>query len=187
MMIYGEGIRFRGIEQSDLVSFVTWLNDPEVREGLAMYLPLSMADEQDWFEDLQKRPPEERPYLIEVQQDDNTWVGVGNCGFFNINWRIRSAEVGIFIGEKRFWGRGIGTKVMRLLIQVGFDTLNLNRIRLDVYDTNPRAIRTYEKAGFVYEGRQRQGMYQNGRYVDVLQMSVLRSEWEEGNAGASRS
>lgn len=186
-MIYGDGVRFRGIEQSDLPLFVAWLNDPEVREGLAMFLPLSMADEQKWFEEMLERPLEERPFLIEVQQEENTWVGVGNCGFFNINWRIRSAEVGIFIGEKRFWGQGLGTKVMRLLIQIGFDTLNLNRIRLDIYETNPRTIRTYEKVGFMYEGRQRQSIYQNGRYADVLQMSILRSEWEERNAGASRS
>ena len=180
-MIYGDGIRFRAIEQTDLAAFVAWLNDPEVREGLQMVLPLSMADEQRWFEEMLKRPGEEHPFLIETQQD-NIWIGIGNCAFFNIDWRFRSAEVGIFIGEKRLWGQGLGTKVMRLLIQVGFDTLNLNRIMLDVYETNPRAIRSYEKAGFKHEGRKRQGYYLNGKYIDVLQMSILRSEWEESHA-----
>jgi len=180
-MIYGEGIRFRAIEQTDLEQFVVWLNDPEVREGLQMVLPISMADEHKWFEEMLKKPGEERPFLIEAQQE-NTWVGIGNCSFFNIDWRNRSAEVGIFIGEKRLWGQGLGTKTMCLLTQVGFDTLNLNRIMLEVYTTNPRAIRAYEKAGFKHEGRKRQGVYSNGKYADVLLMSILRSEWEESHA-----
>ena len=67
---------------------------------------------------------------------------------------------------------------MRLLLQHGFHTLNLNRIALDVYDTNLRAVRSYEKAGFVQEGRKRQAIFKDGKYIDILQMSVLREEWE---------
>ena len=68
---------------------------------------------------------------------------------------------------------------MKLLLQYGFSTLNLNRIALEVYDSNSRAVRTYEKAGFVLEGRKRQAAYRHGKYSDVLIMSVLRSEWQE--------
>ena len=73
---------------------------------------------------------------------------------------------------------GYGTKVMRLLLTHGFDSLNLNRISLLVFETNPRAIRTYEKAGFTHEGILRQAVYQNGEYHDIYVMSVLRSEWK---------
>jgi diamine N-acetyltransferase len=57
--------------------------------------------------------------------------------------------------------------------------LNLNRIFLRVYENNPRAIRAYEKTGFVHEGRLRQGHFHNGEYLDVLLMGVLRAEWQE--------
>jgi len=67
-MIYGERIRFRHIEREDLPRFVEWINDPEVRAGLALYLPLSMVEEEDWFEGVLKRPAEERPFGIEVRQ-----------------------------------------------------------------------------------------------------------------------
>lgn len=177
-MIYSGRIRLRAPERSDIPRFVTWLNDPEVRAGLLVSLPLSTADEDGWFEAMLKRPLEEHPMTIEVRQGDD-WLPVGNCGFHNVDWRCRAAEVGIFIGEKSLWNRGYGTEVMRLLLKHGFHTLNLNRIALDVYETNPRAIRSYEKAGFVHEGRRRQAMYKDGRYVDILQMSVLRSEWQE--------
>lgn len=179
-MILGERVRLRAIERADLPHFVAWLNDPEVLQGLKIHYPLSLAHEEDWFESMLKRPVDEQPLAIEVQQDGE-WPIVGNCALFNIDWRCRSAEVGIFIGEKGLWNQGYGSEAMRLLLKHGFETLNLNRISLDVYETNPRAIRAYEKAGYVLEGRKRQAMVKNGRYIDVLLMSVLRSEWLERN------
>jgi RimJ/RimL family protein N-acetyltransferase len=96
----------------------------------------------------------------------------------NINWTIRSAEVGIFIGEKSCWNKGYGAEVMSLLLKFGFNNLNLNRIYLRVDDANKGGIRAYEKAGFVHEGRFRQGTFYNGKYGDLLFMSVLRTEWD---------
>ena len=180
-MIFGDGIRLRAVENSDLPQFVGWLNDPEVIQNLAIYAPLSMADEESWFEGMRARPADERPLVIEAQLEAD-WVMIGTCGFHNIDWRSRSAEVGIFIGDKSCWDRGYGTRIMKLLVQYGFETLNLNRIMLDVYETNPRAIRAYQKAGFVHEGRKRQANYQNGEYHDVLIMSVLHQEWDARNA-----
>jgi len=179
-VIYGEGIRLRAPEQSDLENFVSWLNDPEVIAGLQLYTPISLKEEQNWFENMLKNHPAEHSMVIEIEQDGE-WRPIGNCGVHQIDWRIHSGELGIFIGEKGLWNQGIGTRVMRLLLRYGFNTLNLNRIALEVYDSNPRAVRTYEKAGFVLEGRKRQATYRNGMYSDVLIMSVLRSEWQEGN------
>ncbi len=176
-MITGNRVRLRAIEKDDIQHFVIWLNDVEVSNGLGIYHPLSMAYEEKWFENMLNRPVDEHPLLIEVFQADY-WRAIGNCGFHNIEWRCRSAEVGIFIGEKGLWNQGFGTEAMKLLLNYGFETLNLNRIALDVYETNPRAIRSYEKAGFVLEGRKRQAMYKHGEYIDILVMSILRSEWE---------
>lgn len=183
-MIYGERVRLRGIERSDIPLFVAWLNDPEVNENLALSIPLSQAMEENWFENMLKRPQEEIPMTIEVRQGE-AWVAVGNCGLFDIHWHIRSAEVGIFIGEKSLWNQGYGTEALRLLLRHGFESLNLNRIFLRVYETNLRAVRSYEKAGFILEGRQRQGMYKDGRYIDVLMMSILHSEWDTMRGGQS--
>jgi RimJ/RimL family protein N-acetyltransferase len=175
-MIYGERIRLRAIEKDDLPRFVTWLNDPEVRQGLMIFLPLSLAEEEQWFENMLKRPAEQHPMVIEIAVDGK-WLPIGNCGFDNINWRARAGELGLFIGEKGYWNQGYGSEVMRLLLKHGFDTLNLNRIALIVYANNPRAVRVYEKVGFIKEGLLRQAHFQNGEYIDVVTMSVLRSEW----------
>ncbi len=181
-MIYGERIRLRGVEKSDLPRFVEWLNDPEVIAGLSMVLPLSQVDEEAWFDHVMKTPQEQHPLVIEVHLED-TWQPVGNCNFFNFDQRSRNAEIGIFIGRKDLWNLGYGTEVMCLLLKHGFNTLNLHRIALRAFATNKRAIRAYEKTGFVHEGRLRDAEYRNGSYVDVLFMSVLKPEWQADVSG----
>jgi diamine N-acetyltransferase len=175
-MIYGERIRLRAPERADIPTFMRWVNDPAVIAGLLLVYPMSLAEEEAWFEGMVKRPAAEHPLVIEVQQEGG-WLPIGNIGFHDVDWRCRQAEVGILIGEKAYWNQGYGSEAMRLMLQHGFNTLNFNRIFLQVFDTNPRAIRSYEKVGFVHEGRLRQGMYKDGQYIDVLIMSVLRNEW----------
>jgi RimJ/RimL family protein N-acetyltransferase len=177
-MILGNEIRLRAAEREDLSRFLGWINDPEVRSGLMLYLPQSMTEEEQWYERMIKAPAPEHALVIELLASGD-WMPVGTCGFHEFDWRARCAEVGILIGEKGYWNRGFGTQVMRLLLRHGFNTLNLNRISLRVFANNPRAIRCYEKARFVHEGRQRQAYYQGGDYVDILMMSVIRSEWND--------
>jgi diamine N-acetyltransferase len=176
-MIYGKRIRFRRDERSDIPQFVEWLNDPDVTRFLGlMHLPVSSGNEESWFEKMLALPVEEQPFAIEVKETDG-WRLIGNCSFMDIQKTARSAEVGLFIGDKSCWNKGYGTEVMQLLLQIGFETLNLNRIFLRVDEDNKGGIRAYEKAGFVHEGRLRQGTFRNGEYHDMLLMSVLHSEW----------
>jgi RimJ/RimL family protein N-acetyltransferase len=179
-IIYGERIRLRSAERSDLDKFVEWINDPEVTEGLTLFLPMSSVDEDKWFETVMGRPQEEKPLVIDMKDGDD-WRMIGNSGFLDFDWVSRAAEVGIMIGDKSVWDQGYGTEAMMLLLRHGFATLNLNRVYLRVYAENRRAIRTYEKVGFVHEGRMRQGVYKYGKYYDVLFMSVLREEWDARN------
>ncbi len=176
-MILGERVRLRAIEREDLPRFVAWLNDPEVNRGLSLSIPLSQVDEENWFSAMLERPMEEHPLVIEINTPEG-WKAIGNIAFHAIDWKDRSTEVGIVIGEKSLWSHGYGRDAMQLMVSYGLNTLNLNRIFLRVYATNPRAIRSYEKAGFVHEGRFRQAHFQDGQYVDVLIMSVIRSEWQ---------
>ncbi len=176
-MICGDRIRLRGVERSDIPKFQEWLNDPEVIESLSIYLPLSMIDEEQWFDNVSRLSPDEKPLAIELKQGRD-WRLIGNSGFFNLEWANRCAEFGLFIGDKSVWNKGYGTETVRLILRHGFETLNLHRIYLRVYSTNPRAKRAYEKVGFVLEGTMREAVYRHGRYADIHIMSVLRSEWD---------
>ncbi|NJN79314.1 MAG: GNAT family N-acetyltransferase [Anaerolineales bacterium] len=67
-VIYGEHVRLRAVEREDLKKFHEWVNDPEVTRGLALYLPLSMTDEENWFNALAQRNPNEKPFAIEIKK-----------------------------------------------------------------------------------------------------------------------
>jgi RimJ/RimL family protein N-acetyltransferase len=180
-MIYGERIRLRAVEKDDLPLFVKWLNDPEVRQGILLHNPVSQTEEDGWYERMLARPADEHVMAIDVKEPpadavEDRWKLIGSLAFDQIDWHVRAAEFGILIGDKTCWNQGYGTESVRLLCQHGFNTLNLNRIFLHVFESNPRAIRAYEKAGFTLEGRERQAEYKDGKFIDVLRMSLLKSE-----------
>lgn len=179
--LIGERIRLRAAEKEDIPAFLRWINDPDVTENLAMISPFSHFEEEQWYENMMKLPPHEHVFVIEIKEGsaDEDYLPIGTCQFFKIDWRNHSSEVGIMIGEKASWDKGYGTETMRLLLKHGFETLNLHRIWLRVYDKNKRGIRAYEKAGFQHEGMWRQAQYQHNRYYDVHIMSILKPEWQE--------
>jgi len=102
---------------------------------------------------------------------------IGVTGLHGLSVRHRHVQFGISIGVKAMWGKGYGTEAAQLLVRHAFQTLNLNRVQLDVYEFNQKAIRCYEKAGFQIEGRLRESFFAEGRYWDTLVMGILRSEW----------
>jgi len=178
-MIFGERVRLRRVEREDLPRFVQWLNDAEVREHLAAVYPMSHVHEEQWFADTLKLEPALQPFAIDVRAAE-AWIHVGGTALHNVDWRNRSAELGIFLGDKSIWGAGYGTDALRTFVAWAFRELNLNRVWLKVYEDNARGIRCYEKVGFRREGRLRQDRFHSGRYQDTLLMGLLREESGSG-------
>jgi diamine N-acetyltransferase len=176
-MLLGERVRLRPIEREDLPRYVAWFAEAQVRANLALFLPLSRAQEERWYENVLAQPPEEQPLAVDARGE--RWQHIGAAGLQNLQWRTRSTEIGLVIGDRAFWGQGLGTEVTALLVRFAFATLNLHRVALRVYEDNAPARRVYEKVGFVLEGRQRDGDFREGRYRDVLVYSILRPEWND--------
>lgn len=102
-------------------------------------------------------------------------AAVGGASLFGFDSFARHAEAGInLLPQAR--GRGIGTAAIAQLVRFGFVRRNLRRIHLQAIASNTAAIRAYEKAGFVIEGRQREHAWVRGRYEDIVLMGILRSE-----------
>jgi RimJ/RimL family protein N-acetyltransferase len=177
--LYGERIRLRAAEKTDIPDFLRWINDPEVTENLLLVYPMSKTDEENWFDSMVKNHPVEHVMVIEIPDEGKAypWQAIGTIQYHKVDWRNRNAELGIMIGEKAFWNQGYGTEAMKLMLKNGFEVLNFHRIWLQVYEKNKGGIRAYEKAGFKYEGMWRQAQYQHGRYYDIHLMSVLKDEW----------
>ena len=117
--------------------------------------------------------PERYPFSVRALEDDRL------IGFFSI-WvdLIHSvAWVGIGIGERDLWGKGYGTDMMRLCLRYAYSELGVQRVALGLHEYNARALRSYEKAGFMLEGRTRKDGLRDGRRTDTLWMGILREEW----------
>ena len=171
MAIVGERVRLRGIERSDIPTFVRWFNDPETRGYLQMYMPMSQAAEELWFEAQLKA---ENRHIFGVETLEGKLIG--NVGLEDIDWKNRSAVLGITIGEKDYWDHGYGAEAITILLKFAFAEMNLHRVSLSVYEYNQRGIRCYEKCGFKLEGRKREAHFHDGEYHDELIMGILREE-----------
>jgi diamine N-acetyltransferase len=174
----GEKVRLRAVEREDLPRYVEWFADQTVSENLSRQMPMSLAQEERWFEENLKLPVEEQALAVDAKRSGEKWEHIGGAGFNFIDKRNRLAECGVFIGNRKYWGKGYGTDGLLALLRYGFDTLNLNRIQLCVISFNERAIHVYEKIGFVREGTQREAHFYRGRYWDMHLYSILRREWD---------
>ena len=177
-MLKGKRINLAPIKREYIESFLKWFNDPEITQYLAIYRPMTRMEEEDWMENLKKEEDTIR-FSIVIPFEDGSENLIGNCGIHNIDWKNRVGELGIVIGEKEFQNKGYGTEAMELLLEYGFNTVNLNRTELLVYDYNIRAIKSYKKVGFIEEGRKRQFMWNKGKFHDAIMMGILAEEWNE--------
>jgi RimJ/RimL family protein N-acetyltransferase len=134
---------------------------------------MSLAHEEQWYE-AQLSDPSQCNLAIELEGRH-----IGGAGFCHIDGRNRCAEVGLFIGLPDLWNQGLGSDVMQTLLRFGFNQMNLRRIYLRVFAENRGAVHLYEAVGFRHEGRWRQAEFRNGRYHDLLWMSILRDEWNQ--------
>jgi len=169
----GETIYLRPLERADAARITPWLNDPEVTRNLTMYRPLGLAEEEKRIEAIAEAKDDVIVGIVERESD----ALIGVCGLHGVNDKNRRAMLGIVIGEKSRWGHGHGTEATRLMVALAFETLNLNRVWLDVFTDNERAVRCYEKVGFKREGVMRQHAFREGAYRDLHLMSLLRDEW----------
>lgn len=180
--IKGERIYLRAVDKDDVERCQRWLNDDEVTRTLITgRYPISRVMQEQWIEKVNSGSEANATMAICLNDND---VHIGNCGLHDIAAVDRHAELGIVIGERTQHNKGYASEAVALLLQYGFDKLNLHRIKLTVLDINSAAQRDYGKLGFVEEGRLRQNRYRAGGYVDELIMGILRDEWLEHRSGA---
>lgn len=167
-------IRLRSLSPGDAPLLARWTNDPEVGREIEQE-PTTEADERDFI----LRVAGHATLIalgIELIEEARLvgWVDL------TVDPALRSASFGIVVGERSYWGRGIGTEATRLALRHGFDHLGLERITLTVNVTNVFAIRAYERVGFEREAVHVNGARVGGCLVDEWLMAIERDVWLRG-------
>lgn len=171
--IIGERIYLspRSIEDAEL--YTEWMNDFETTDYIGRsHQMMTLENEKKYLEENINN--EEVFAIVETENDKL----IGTVGLHEINNVKRKATLGIFIGDKEYRSKGYGTEAIRLILDYGFNYLNLNNIKLDLMEFNERALACYKKCGFKEYGRRRKCNFVNGKYYDTIEMDILAEEFE---------
>ena len=181
-LFQGEMVQLAAVNpEKDSKLFAKWARDTEYLRMLDTSPVRQWSEKQykKWFkEDLEKENQDEFLFLIRTLANDEA---IGFIELDGVHWSHGDSFVGIGIGEREYWSKGYGTDAMNVILRFAFDELNLYRVSLNVFEYNQRAIRSYEKVGFVVEGREREFLRRAGRRWNMIFMGILKTEWEEKN------
>jgi RimJ/RimL family protein N-acetyltransferase len=169
-MLKTERIILAPLTQEDSHLMFLWINDHESVSLNSYYMPVHEKSHLQWFDKIQQQTD---VIIFGIRRREDNQL-IGYCQLRDIHPIHHNAELRIRLGEKGTRNKGYGTDAVRLLVEFGFDNLNLHRIYLTVLANNSAAIHVYEKIGFIREGLLRQAAYIDGIYNDVVLMAILQ-------------
>ena len=168
--IYLQPISLREVSER----YVSWLNDAETNKGLLAHAQAATLDSVRAY--VEARITDPNTVMFAVFNKENN-EHIGNVKLDQFDRLAHTCEIGILIGEKSQWGKGIATEVMRAALKHAFNQLNIRKVLLAVYANNPAAIHLYEKLGFVHEGCLKEHVYAEGQFIDKHLMSLFARDF----------
>ena len=172
--ITGAAIALGPIRRDLVPTYQRWLNDFAMLRTLGQPpRTMTLEQEQSWYDGAAQSGSTYTFTIYELA----TWVPIGNTSLMDVDWRNRTAEFGILIGEAEARGKGHGTEATRLMLDFAFVALGLHSVFLRVHEYNLAGQRAYARAGFREFGRRRQCQLMGGRRWDVIFMDCLASEF----------
>lgn len=177
-MIIGQKIRLRAWEREDLRLVWAWENDAEVMEFSSCAPERCVA-----FEKIERifenalTPGPGGPWAYIVEAEDSRAIGTATYWVPNTRF-TRSAEIGLYIGERSAWGKGYGTDVIMTLAHTLFQELGFHRVALSYGSYNTRMSHLIESCGIPHEGVMREDRFMHGRYWDTIRVGVLSRDFE---------
>ena len=174
MNLIGKNIILRAIEERDCEFLRKMINDPETEKDVVGWsFPVSSAEQMTWFNNNCHSKNDIR-LIIEHNE-----VAIGLVSITNIDWKNRKAENGIKLFGNNIKGKGFGTETIRLIMKYAFEELQLNRLYSTILFTNIPSQKLYKKCGWKIEGTLRKSVFKNNKYIDELQVGVLKADYEK--------
>ena len=171
--IEGDTLALRDFDESYLTQFKEWMNDKDYRKYSRQEVPIMMASQHQWYSSIQGSN-QSINFSVWYKPENKL---IAFAGIFNINWIDRNAEIGYGIGDKNYWGKGLGSEMVSLIVKYAFEELNLHRIYATIIDGNVSSRRCLEKTGFTLEGTRKDDTFLDGKYVDKFYYALLAPEY----------
>jgi len=161
-----EDIILRPVRLADAKRNVKWMNDPKIHKHIS-HQDLDLRKEK---REIEKNRENEAKKVMAISYQGKH---IGNIELRHIDQKNRQAELGIFIGNRKFWNRGIGTAATEKIVDYGFKKLKLHRIYLHVISYNKKAVHLYQKLGFEKEGLLKDNTRKGRKYYDDILMAKI--------------
>ncbi len=174
-ILRGERVWLRPLEKEDALNGS--LEDAELAHYAGFTRSFSRMETEQWLQHMAGGDERHRSEVRFAICLLGSTEAIGNCGLRGIDRLHGSGELSILISDRNQWSQGLGTDAVRVLVDFGFGEMRLERIWLRTFDYNPRAIRSYEKAGFAREVLMRRARFHHGAHHDVLLMAIIRADW----------
>ncbi|OGF22233.1 hypothetical protein A3D45_00740 [Candidatus Falkowbacteria bacterium RIFCSPHIGHO2_02_FULL_42_9] len=180
-ILKGEKVILRPINIKEAAHYLRWIKDGQVNKFLIIDgRGLTLEKEKKIIKQFLGHKAKMN-WSIYTQDGGH----IGTTGLHDIDSKKHfKAMWGIFIGDKSYWGQGLGTDVLKTVLKYCFGKLKLNRIELGVFKFSPRGQRCYEKCGFRVEGIKRQAIKKNGKFIDEIIMSITKDDYNKLNPRA---
>lgn len=169
MILEGENIKLLPLYVSDANdNYLSWLNDPEVMRGIVTdgYTKETL---KDYIFQRISNPMTVFNKIIWKQNG----LHIGNIKLDFYDARANLSELGLLVGNKNYWGRGVGMEACQLMINYGFNSQRLSKIWLAVFGNNLAALRLYQKLGFITEGILKSHVFSDGKLQDKYLMAIF--------------
>ena len=165
-MLQKDNIKLRPILRSDLEKLNKWKNDEEIYKYLGGgFNPISIDQHGQWIDKLINIDNQNKRFIIEFEG-----ISVGMIGLYSINNIYQNCEIGIYIGEKEYQGRGIAKTSMYILESYAKNYLNIRKIKCFVVVENENAKNSWEKIGYKPVGTLKEERFIDGEFKDVMIM-----------------
>lgn len=174
----GNLIELRAVEENDLFSIMKYWNTYESRIGLGKFIPESSEQRREWIKAISEEQKQGTGFTFAIIEKNNKDF-LGTCSLRQINPISKTAFLSVAIHNPENHGKGYGTDVVKRMLKIGFDILNLHRIELHVYEFLATARHIYRKLGFKEVGVRRKASYIMGEYRDDLVMDILEEEYRK--------
>ena len=177
MVVRGNNCLLRPVSKEDSEWIYSWFNNKEIINRIVGFrINFSLEKAVDWCVRAIREDQKNIKWIIESNEEVSKPIGF--VGLYNIDLINMNAEIAIIIGDKNYWGHGIGKESLKLVCDFGFKYLRLKLISAQILSTNEASLSLFKKVGFKEEGILKKRVYRNGTWHDIVLIALLLDDWE---------
>lgn len=158
-------------------NYISWMNDEEIIKYLGReeyFKGFKLEDALTYYNEVSKNK-NIKFYSINY---DNKFIGTAKTMIINSNHRNKISEIGILIGDKKYWGKGIASKTIKLMTQYLFDN-GSRKVIAGGFKDNSAMLKAFMNSGFKIEGTFRKSIFSQNRYYDHVYLGCFKNELNE--------